>query len=545
MAASPSITLCADIIPNVLEHLSPGPKPSAKDFPAVIAERKIRRHTLAMSARLCRAFKVPALNLLWRVLDDVVPLLSVIPSYSVKDGSFNEAITDVQWGRFQEYAGRVRELNARCNEYDQYQEQDITWMVLMQRSQGLPLFPRLERLAVDVTRGPLLMLLGPALTHLDVSLSTGSHSPRNNLNLIADLVRPYLPHLKGLSWYEYDVARSQAPGKIDVSALSNLHEVQIRHKVSATRSMLVSFMAFPQLRKLDLDFRFTPEDRAAVAEAKLEPGFFDLKELHLCASFDDPPCLELLSLTHQGHFHRVGRATIVQGLHIAYPKIPRQIRRLHLRIFDHDSYYDDGVTDLPEFAMLLTLRDVREVTLSVNLTTQFTNDNLLALCGAWPALTRFEFAFCREEGSERRPNIRRHASLPTFTTLVAFARAHPHLERLALPCLNVEQVPDITSPDLLDIPRHGLRLLRLSSLAPGTRVVLLALALDRMFPELELGYASMAQGARSSESIYDADVLMMLLLTLQVARRSKVNDVEHGEGLPHTHMQPETSSAIV
>ncbi|KAI0669395.1 hypothetical protein C8Q78DRAFT_977101 [Trametes maxima] len=553
MTTSPPITLCPDIIPHVLECLAPGRMPLEEDFPAVLAERKIRRHTLAMSARLCHAFAGPALDLLWRVLDDVKPLLSIIPSFMKEYGLFAEAVTDAEWERFQGYAGRVRELNALHNVDRHSEEPHLTWMVLMQRSRGLPLLPRLERLVISHHRSPLLMMLGSTLTHLDINLSNDSFLSQTKENLTAGMVRPYLPNLKGLSCYHDHVApedRDQAPGKIEVFALTNLHEVEIRHMRFLTRSMLTSLMAFLHLRKLDLEFeRFAPEDRVAVAETPLEPGFFDLKELHLRSSFDaistffnatNPPCLESLSLTHESRFDPVlAPRRIIQDLHTTYTKIPRGIRCFHLRIVNHSYYYDDrDVAEPPQFpvsdllpGILLTLhRDMREVTLLINLQTQLTNADLLALCAAWPALTRFEFSFL---GEDHRPNIRYRASLPTFMTLVEFVRTHPHLERLALPCLSVERIPDITemSPNSLDIPRHGLRLLRLSSLAPGTHIVLLALALDRMFPELELGYARVARAVQSSENIYDTGVLMILLLTLQTARRPRVRNsgVEHEE----------------
>ncbi|KAM5545004.1 hypothetical protein V8D89_001115 [Ganoderma adspersum] len=94
-------------------------------------DRVVLRTTLAACARVCRAFSGPALDAQWRVLDDVVVLLKVLPhtlthpgdALGSEDGTdMNSArldvlalspdIDDTAWVKFREFARRVRKLNA-------------------------------------------------------------------------------------------------------------------------------------------------------------------------------------------------------------------------------------------------------------------------------------------------------------------------------------------------------------------------------------------------------------------------------------------------
>ena len=80
MSAAQKALLCQEILSEIFEHLYPGsPNPDA--FPRERAERRVRQRTLARLARVCHAFSVPALNVLWRVVDDLVALMSILPSF--------------------------------------------------------------------------------------------------------------------------------------------------------------------------------------------------------------------------------------------------------------------------------------------------------------------------------------------------------------------------------------------------------------------------------------------------------------------------------
>ncbi len=48
-------------------------------------QTKAQRYTLAQLARVCRPFSQPALDILWKNLDDLGHLLRVLPSYQLQD----------------------------------------------------------------------------------------------------------------------------------------------------------------------------------------------------------------------------------------------------------------------------------------------------------------------------------------------------------------------------------------------------------------------------------------------------------------------------
>ena len=71
----------ADILDMVLRCLSPGYIAEAEADYRGMQRRRTAQTTLACLARTCRTFKNPALDLLWRSVDDIVHLLSVLPCF--------------------------------------------------------------------------------------------------------------------------------------------------------------------------------------------------------------------------------------------------------------------------------------------------------------------------------------------------------------------------------------------------------------------------------------------------------------------------------
>lgn len=73
---------CRDIMGEIFEQMSPGwLEDDLQDGSAAKRRRKAQRRALASCARTCHAFLDQALDVLWRVLDDVdVVLLRLLPS---------------------------------------------------------------------------------------------------------------------------------------------------------------------------------------------------------------------------------------------------------------------------------------------------------------------------------------------------------------------------------------------------------------------------------------------------------------------------------
>lgn len=75
------LLLYRDITQQVREHLSPGPQLDDRALPSEKAARAVAQQTLARVARVCCALSGPALDVLWKVVDNFVELLYVLPSF--------------------------------------------------------------------------------------------------------------------------------------------------------------------------------------------------------------------------------------------------------------------------------------------------------------------------------------------------------------------------------------------------------------------------------------------------------------------------------
>lgn len=406
-------------------------------------------------------------------------------------------------------------------------------MVLLQRSQGSPLLPRLEDLTIDVSLGGLISLLAPSVDSLNVGLPIPSGNGRAG-TLLADTVRPHLSHVKTLELNEYVTPgpgprRSIAmPKCIDFCVLTHLESLDVVHPVIARRSMIQALMTFPNLYSLHLVFELCWDERHSLEASTFPLGFFELRELDLTASYDDlalflevtnPPRLDMLALARDLEWDD---HPMFEDLPRVYAKIPPQVSdlRLRYRVFpDNPSVPGDRYIEplltlsrvLPP--SLYALHDLREVFLQfTNVTRTLENDDLAALCAAWPALEDFEFNGLLYHNDDA-------TRLPTLDTLLAFARAHPRLRRFSLPGLNPKGIPDridlLNAGALRDWPGHELRLFRLRTYMVGTPLVSLAYAVDRAFPALDLGPVRAAKVGSNGDP---ADLLLAPLLAFQMSR---------------------------
>ena len=82
MSPQTKALLCQEILLEIFEYLSPG-SPDALAFPKDRASRREAQRSLARLARVCSAFSAPALNVLWRVTDDLIHLLAILPSFKL------------------------------------------------------------------------------------------------------------------------------------------------------------------------------------------------------------------------------------------------------------------------------------------------------------------------------------------------------------------------------------------------------------------------------------------------------------------------------
>ncbi|KAH9936007.1 hypothetical protein B0H21DRAFT_63449 [Amylocystis lapponica] len=170
------------------------------------------RYDLARTARVCKKFSGPALDLLWRDLPDVGSLFGLFPSFTtatrligrdeVDFYTFNGPISQDDWSRFEYYAKRVRSL---CVSFDNTDTDPSVFAQLAYHAHGRPLCPYLTSL--DWIQGvvmeqSLFAFLTKSLRNLTIATmgidESESVRSRNALTGILCMVRSGAPRLREL-----------------------------------------------------------------------------------------------------------------------------------------------------------------------------------------------------------------------------------------------------------------------------------------------------------------------------------------------------------
>ncbi|KAI1788342.1 hypothetical protein LXA43DRAFT_1025926 [Ganoderma leucocontextum] len=183
------ILLCPDILVEIFTHLQPGRGPQEET--QTRKNRRICRKTLLACFLTCRILSDLALDVLWRALDDIQPLLRLLHGESDKQQRhmrivLKSQITPEAWTKFQSYATRVREIG---HSSIPKRVHPSVWTFLGIKCEGLPLLPRLHDLkACEVSLddlSPLFLLLSPSLRSLRLSFKDGSWSAAPRVSLLA------------------------------------------------------------------------------------------------------------------------------------------------------------------------------------------------------------------------------------------------------------------------------------------------------------------------------------------------------------------------
>lgn len=138
-----------------------------------------------------------------------------------------------------------------------------------------------------------MSLLCPTVYRLHIWFPNPSTSDVKIGSLVADVLRPHIPHISELKLHEYDAhTHEQRPNvdfckSIDICVLLHLEWLELSHPVVVTQLVIQALMTFPDLYHLSLNFSIPAEDRASMEASELSPGFFKLRELRLTASYED------------------------------------------------------------------------------------------------------------------------------------------------------------------------------------------------------------------------------------------------------------------
>ncbi|KAI0366769.1 hypothetical protein BV20DRAFT_971503 [Pilatotrama ljubarskyi] len=556
-----NVLLSPKIAPVVLAHLSPGPllESDLEKTPAA-GKRQECQSALARLARVCRAISSPALDVLWEHIDEFRHALFALKPYDKTKAMFTDNITDADWSRFQEYALRVRALHLG----DVSELHTTVWILLTRRCPQGPLLPRLENLTgfkVDALSLCCTTLFSPSIRRLELQVS-----PSVDASVVRMAVQAAQPALSAVHELTVDGKSCTSNGTgvpvtIPYWTLSQLHTLTVVHESTLTIPILESLAAFPSLRKLELRIKEVPK----IQEGGLAPGFARLADLKLCGRLGDvcafvaataPPNIDTLAITVprlcapedvEDGIRAQTLSRAVRSLDPLYARLPASLRR-----FDATLRCDctQDLHHFPDGSKLLSplraISGLRSISFTFDGTTTHLADKALcALHDAWPELVALELS-AREPKPKQQPvhdsyhepeptvvHLRRYSvsppcrergrppppprDHPTIKTLATFAKAHPRLERLALLSLDLDEAPDLATVPLLG---HELRHLSVSKLESGIGLYPYALALDMLFPGLELADVQDAVltpdaggggGGRNTE-------LRLLLLALQTGR---------------------------
>ncbi|KAI0794218.1 hypothetical protein C8Q74DRAFT_1445672, partial [Fomes fomentarius] len=258
ISSAQSALSCHEIAAIVFECLSPGPRPTEDASRSTKRQRKISQKTLASAAQACRALTEPALDVLWRNVDDFVHLLSILP-FIQPQGRTNlnepfifEAFTSTEWTRFQRYAYRVRNLHMG--------KQDIhksVWQVLNRRCSShaalLPQLRRLNTLRCDDDILAKIILFSPNLRELGLTFTPESQS-LDLIPMTPEEMRPAIERVKVLTVDGQVRAFPTFLKRLDIWSLAHLHSLNLALEVCITPPIVRKIAAFPHLEQLSLRF---------------------------------------------------------------------------------------------------------------------------------------------------------------------------------------------------------------------------------------------------------------------------------------------------
>ncbi|KAI0330419.1 hypothetical protein GY45DRAFT_754487 [Cubamyces sp. BRFM 1775] len=547
----PDVLLNTGTYAALLEQLSPGPVSCDRRRPeeaGLFSPRYENQKTLARLARVCRTTSSPALALLWRSIDKLTPLLSLFKSYDNHERFFTGTITDADWMRFCEYSYCVRELHLG----DLMDDIHVSvWTVLTQRCIRDPLLPRLERLAnfpVSSMSACYAMLLSPTIRHLSLLVNSNTRGPAMSLG--NGLVQPILAQLTSLSvaeWGNFGYSGMMLDG-ICLQELSHLQELRADQWVPQNEALGV-LTRFSHLRVLHLK---VSSSTFWDTELGLTDAFRTLQELELVGPLEGidrflrvapPPTLEKASLVIEVN----GRDDLggEQMWHAILSQLPLSTLRAFRAAYKSLNDYDGPLDTAAVLGMLVPFSHLESLVLVSDQVTAYLYDrSLRSWQNAWPELAVFEVVVLERPASRRGYRSPRRRSPdgghpyviivnptpyywgdppPSITTLTTFAAAHPQLRQFTIPALDLAKIPDVASVPHL---HHGLRILRITALVNDAPLLPFALALDILFPMLDLRAVDSRVVAPRGSAEQASQQLFAMLLAVQAGRVSTYLDHE-------------------
>ncbi|KAI0333318.1 hypothetical protein GY45DRAFT_328603 [Cubamyces sp. BRFM 1775] len=358
----------------------------------------------------------------------------------------------------------------------------IAWDLLEMRSAGNPLLPCLHTLhLLDVDpEDPVgvMLLLSPSIRHLVLGATRREHAANPAFIMMITSSLPNLLTLR-IHGYIYVPPRSL----IHLPHLSQLHSLNIAFGgIVADYDALQVITRLRSLKCLTLAVALEPHQ--LTRPLALGTGFLGLEHLHLHGDIQEIRAI-LLACEQYPRMQSFGLVivsalsveTILDTFAIARDKLTDTAANLQLRILPDFDFSLYSFVDI--FEPFFSLHKVNSFLVDFGKYFPRMNDHDMSrLATAWPTLTTLTF-LC-EETQGARPD-----GLLTIHGLAELARRCPLLEYLALPILDVENLPSPSNvPRLKHEALSELEVFELRG-EETVDVASLAVVLDRLFPNLE------------------------------------------------------------
>nr|VWO95062.1 Ubiquitin ligase complex F-box protein GRR1, putative [Ganoderma boninense] len=495
---------CPELLAEIFSYLGLPTSPTNVDSTHTAEmdnEHRDLRKTLAAASLSCRALTEHAVAALWRRLESVQPLLSLLqPSKRERQSpktiitSLQGGITEKSWLRFQAHTRHVRALH----DPDWSAIHPSTWAFIARWCGTVPLLPSLEQLSVLplVVQSPTsMMFITPKLRSLSLALRFDDSELEPGYGRLrrgdTSIVRTLF----------YQIV-STAPGIRTLSIQSNLPNLppSCLHPIGALKDLTV-------LHALD-----------CVADYRLLYWLGGCPRLHTLSTTIDlarapPRPTDPIDASNYAPFdygpHTATPPRTVRGspddLHLFLDTAVPSRLQTHTTVWDNDrtrrsvlreltllyppeSYTDEEADNSLSGAALvdvvrpaLAIRGLRKVTLAFHEVPSLDDAGVLEMAQGWLRLTALHIL---PSGGAR---YRAHTTL-TPAVLVALARQCPRLAELTLPEIKLDDVRG-TEEGMPVVGQRAMRRLRLFFchwVGNDDMLFTAALFLDRLFPCLDL-----------------------------------------------------------
>ncbi|OCH92363.1 hypothetical protein OBBRIDRAFT_886301, partial [Obba rivulosa] len=393
------------------------------------AVRWAEKTWMARAARTCKAFSKPALDILWREMDDLRPWLRLISNVecvniagypSEKYFMFSNKIRPSEWTRFKTYSRRIQRLSYT---YRSYRLDENLLTTLAKRNGGEPLLPALQELAwlraapYDVDTS--LNLIPSCLCKFELSFSI-EYVDDSTEEQLASCFDTFLRELSAK-------APKLQKVRADFPKESEVYRRWERDRGEA-RTVLISTQTLEMLSQLS---NLTDLDLSTGIRRSLEASPFNfpyLSRLRFCGPLAAaerlirvllvPALIEVELIGTEGEEDEYTRT-----LFLTCSQFGATLQRIELKL----SMTDDLSTTrsvLDVITPLLKLHDLRSVDLDFpfwRLT--LCDEDVRAIGEAWPQLEQL-----RIDGSMRNS--------PSIDSLVCIATLCPMLTILTLPSID-------------------------------------------------------------------------------------------------------------